>query len=123
KLLGSAFTVARLVPVKQSIIADRNKLTSLRANKDPRSTEPGFIDYFYISAQPQIDDKEWMVDFSQIVSLPKSEFPAILQQKVLQMDNRSRVKFKIKIAAYLSRITDEEEQENVHEPWSNEEAT
>ena len=122
KLLLPAFTLARLIPVKQGIMADREKLASLRDNQDPRGPTPGFIDYFYIAPHERIDNKEWMVDFSQIASLPKSEFPAILQHKVLQMDGRTRVKFKIKIATYLGRITNEEEQQNLEEPWANAES-
>ncbi len=59
---------------------------------------PGFIDYFYVAPHQRLENKEWMVDFSQITSLPKSEFPEILKRKILQMDDRSRVKLKIKLA-------------------------
>lgn len=110
KMFGSAFTVARLVPIKQSILEDRDKLNSLRANPDPRSGIPSYIDYFHIASNPKTENKEWMVDFAQIVSIPKTEFPGILKRKILQMDDRTRVKFKIKAAAYFGRITEEEAQ-------------
>ncbi len=117
KLLPASFTVARLITVKQSIIEDPEKLASLRANKDPRGATPGFIDYFYIAPHERLENKEWMVDFNQVASIPNSEFPDILKHKTLQMDDRSRVKFKIKLATYLGRITDEEAQAGLQEPW------
>ncbi len=117
KMLGSTFTVARLIPIKNSILEDREKLRSLRDNPDPRTRNPGYIDYFHIAQNQRTDNKEWMVDFAQIVSIPKSEFPEILKRKILQLDDRTRVKFKIKAAVYLGRITDEEAQSGLQEPW------
>jgi hypothetical protein len=118
KLIGAMFTVARLVPVKQSIMRDSERLESLRANRDPREPIPGYLDYFYTTPHERLESKEWMVDFSQITSVPNSEFPAVLTQKVLQMDDRTRVKFKIKLATYLGRITDEEAENGLEQPWA-----
>lgn len=118
QLICSSFSLARLIPIKESIAQNAEKLDSLRANKDPRTSSPGFIDYFHIASHERLSDQEWMVDFSQIISLPKSEFPGILSRKLLQMDNRTRVKFKIKLATYLGRITKEEAEEGIREPWS-----
>jgi len=41
------------------------------------------------------------VDFSQIAPVPGSEYESLLRRKVLQLLDRERVKFKIKLAAYL----------------------
>jgi len=117
KLIGSSFSIARLIQVKDNILADSEKLASLKANRDPRSSAPGFFDYFYVEPHERLDGKEWMVDYSQIVSLPKSEFPGILAHKILQMDDRSRVRFKMKLAAYLGRLTEEETRDKLEEPW------
>jgi len=101
--------VARLVPVKSSIIKDSDKLASLRANKDPRyQNDSGFLDYFYLS--PAVSGGgEWVVDFSQIASFPGTEYQYLLRRKLLQLSDRERVKFKIKLAVYLGRLTDEEQ--------------
>jgi len=118
RLLPACFSVARLIPVKSSIIADATKLESLRENRDPRKGNPGFLDYFHVQAHPRLDSKEWMVDYGQLVSIPNSQFPDILGRKVLQMDNRSRMKFKIKLAAFLGRTTREEESAGLVDPWA-----
>jgi hypothetical protein len=90
----------------------------LRANKDPRNSEDsGYIDYFHLPAHEGIGGVEWAVDFSQIVFLPGVEYQYLLRRKVLQLLDRERVKFKIKLAAYLSRLTDEEHELGLENPW------
>lgn len=119
KLLQPAFVVARLIPIKDSILNDSEKLESLRANRDPRGATPnrGYMDYFYIQACPRLDNKEWMVDFSQVFSIPNTNFPQILNQKILQMEPLHRVRFKIKAAVYFGRIADDEATARFHELW------
>lgn len=117
KLLQPAFMVARLIPIKESIRGDAEKLASLKANKDPRSGAPGYIDYFYVESHPRLDGKEWMVDYSQVASIPNSEFPAIMGKKMAQMNAHNRVKFKIKLAVYYGRIEDDEEPDARPEAW------
>jgi hypothetical protein len=51
------------------------------------------------------------------MSIPGSVFPSILKNKVLQMQNEWRVKFKIKLAANLARLTPEERTEGLENPW------
>ena len=116
-----AFVVARLIPVPARILADPQRLESLRANKDPRmGSDPGFINLFHISINERLGDAEWIVDFNQFVSIPGSEFPGILRSKILQMDDRSRVKFKIKLAASLARLTEDEQKRGLNDPWDRE---
>jgi len=117
KLQVAAFSVARIIPVKSSITADGNKFESLKANKNPIGGDPGYIDYFYFGSHEKLGSESWMVDYSQIISIPSTEYPSILRRKILQMENRDRVKFKIKLAAYLGRITDEEDSAGLRTPW------
>lgn len=119
KLLPAAFSVARLIPIKKSILDDPEKLASLRSNKDPRDpAKPGFLDYFHVTQHELLEGREWMVDFSQIASIPNSAYPDILTRKVLQMEDASRVKFKLKLAAYLARLSDEEVAAGLQNPWA-----
>jgi hypothetical protein len=117
KLIAASFSVARLIHVKKSILSDSSKLDSLKANKNPIGGDPGYLDYFYIGVHEKMGTESWMVDYSQIISIPNTEFPGILRKKILQMQNRDRVKFKIKLATYLSRITDEEDNAGLRMPW------
>jgi len=120
KCLLPMIAVARLVSVKSSIIKDPDKLASLRANKDPRNpNDSGFLDYFYLSPHAVSGGAEWVVDFSQIASFPGTEYQYLLRRKVLQLSERERVKFKIKLAIYLGRLTDEEHELGLENPWAD----
>lgn len=121
KCLLPAIPVARLVPVKPSISNDEARIASLRGNKDPRNTDnPGYIDYFYLAAHEQLNNMEWVVDYCQISSVPSTEYAALLRRKVLQLSDRDRVKFKIKLAAFMGgRLTDEELRQGLENPWSD----
>jgi len=122
KIRMPAFVIARLIQVPAQIMADTQKLESLRANKDPRDqNNPGFLNLFHVAAHERLGGQEWVVDFNQLLSIPSSEFPAILGSKILQMNDRSRVKFKIKFAASLARVTEEERAAGLENPWAFEE--
>lgn len=69
--------------------------------------DPGVIKLFHIPAHEKLLGNEWTVDYNQIVSLPSAEYPAILANRVLQMMDDARVRFKIKLAWCLGRLTDE----------------
>ena len=116
RILLPAVALARLVPITQSTTRDAAKLASLRANKDPRDdADPGVIKLFYIPPHEKLGGTEWTVDYNQVFSIPSNEYPAILANRVLQMTDDSRIRFKIKLAWCLGRLTDEE-MEKEH-PW------
>lgn len=118
KIRMPAFVVARLIPIPRAIIDDAQRFASLRANKDPRNAEdPGYINFFYIPQDDLLRGQEWVVDFNQTTSIPCSEFPDILTKKVLQMEEPWRVKFKIKLGASLTRLTQEERDAGLQNPW------
>jgi hypothetical protein len=113
-----AFALARLVPIPRQILADAQRLASLRSNKDPRvSNDPGYINFFWIEARPELNGREWIIDFNQAVSIPGNEFPGILRNKRLQMEDEWRMKFKIKLATCLTRRTDDERTAELENPW------
>lgn len=118
KIPMPTFAVARLIPVPRRILEDPQRLVSLRENKDPRvRDDTGFINLFYVPSHERLEGKEWVVDFNQVASVPATEFPRIMQRKVLQMKDRWRVKFKIKLAVSLTRLTDDEIQAGLENPW------
>lgn len=121
KCLLPMIPVARVVPIKPSILNDEAKIASLRANKDPRNRDdPGYIDYFYLAPHEELGNREWVVDYCQISSVPGTEYPALPRQKVLRLSDRARVQFKIKLAAFSgSRLTDEEIEQGLQNPWSD----
>ncbi len=110
--------VARLIPIPLQLAADAQRLASLRENKDPRNPDPGYLNFFYLSRHERLDDREWVVDFNQLACIPCSEYPAIMLKKILQMEDRWRVKFKIKLAISLTRLTKEERDAGLENPWA-----
>lgn len=100
--------LARLLPVSRSISKDQQALDDLRSNSDPRVPGAKYLNLFYLPPHDRIAGQEWMVDFGQVFSIPSTEFPAILARKVLQMDNDSRVRFKVRLSASFARFTEEE---------------
>ena len=99
-------------------VQDPARLASLKGNKDPRNTDDsGYIDYFYLPPDAAVAGTEWVVDFSQVTSLPGVDYQHLLRRKVLQLKDRERVKFKIKLAVFLGRLTDEEHELGLENPW------
>lgn len=118
----STISLARLVAPPKSTRSDREKRESLQANKFPLNPEdPGYLQYFYVPAHDLLGGKDWVVDYSQLTSIPAAEFPAILGSKVLQMTDDARIRFKVKLAAAVGRLTEDEE--NSNHPWLQEPPT
>lgn len=100
--------LARLAPITRGILNDREALADLRSNSDPRLPGAGFLNLFHVPAHERLEGREWMIDFGQVFSIPSAEFPAILGRKVLQMDNDSRIRLKVRLSASFARFTEEE---------------
>ena len=75
------------------------------------------MNFFYVPQHERLNGKEWVVDYNQTIAIPGSEFPAILRTKILQMEDEWRVKSKIKLAVSLARLTDEEREAGLENPW------
>jgi len=100
--------LARLVPVPDRARSDAESLASLRDNTNPYTSTPSYLGLFYLPAHPSLYDEEWVVDYSQPFCIPAAELPAALKRKFLQMTDDARVRFKIKLAHFYGRLTDEE---------------
>lgn len=119
RIVMPTFTVGRLIPIPKSILGDPQRLESLRANKDPRNpADPGFINFFYFPSHEHLGNSEWVVDYNQVISIPSTEYPSVLSQKILQMKDSWRVKFKIKLAVSYARLTDQERVDVLENPWA-----
>ena len=108
RITQPTIALARLAPIPGSIANDPQALADLRTNSDPRILGAKYLNLFHVPAHDRVDGGEWMVDFGQVFSIPSSEFPSILQRKVLQMDDDLRIRFKIRLSASFARITPEE---------------
>jgi hypothetical protein len=117
KIPQQTIALARLIPIPRGPAKDVEKLASLMANKYPLDPDdPGYINFFYVPTQVLLDNKDWVVDYNQVLSIPATEFPAILGRKILQMNDYERIKFKIKLAASFGRLMEEEQA--LGHPWT-----
>jgi hypothetical protein len=115
--------LARLRPISNDIRNDPTRFASLRSNKDPRdAVNAGYIDYFYLEPHAQLEGTDWNVQFNQVVTLPTSDIDLLLTKKMLQLDDRTRVKFKIKLAFSLGRPSDDELEAGLENPWAEPQA-
>lgn len=109
-------TLGRLRPISNDIRRNTDGFASLQANKDPRDQlDHGYLDYFYMEPHALLQNTDWIVEFAQVVSIPASDIGLMLRKKILQIDDRTRVKFKIKLAFTLGRTNDDEE--GLENPW------
>jgi hypothetical protein len=119
RVQSHTLTLARLRPIPDDIRNDAERFASLSTNRDPRDQEnPGYVDFFYLQPHALIDGRDWNVHFSQIVTLPTTDINLLLRKKVLQLDDRTRVKFKMKLAYTLGRINADETNAGLDEPWA-----
>jgi hypothetical protein len=118
KILARTITLARLRPVSADIRHDPIRFASLSSNKDPRDpVDPGYIDYFYLQSHTLLQNQDWNVEYSQCLSIPSSDINILLRKKTLQLNDRTRVKFKIKLAFTLGRLNNDEAQAGLENPW------
>ena len=114
---GLGVNLARLREISVDIRNNAARFQSLTANKDPRSADPGYIDYFYLQPHDLLDGRDWRVHYSQSVTIPISDFALLLRKKILQLNDRERMKFKIKLAATYGRANDDELEAGLENPW------
>jgi hypothetical protein len=115
------FTLARIREIPPKFKLNPENYESLRANKDPRDKEnPGYVDYFYLEPHERLNRQDWRVHFNQITTLPTEAIPTIfLRKKILQLDDRARAKFKIKLGFTFGRMSDDELDAGLENPWNN----
>jgi hypothetical protein len=114
-----AVVLARLRPISPDLRNDAARLESLRANKDPRDPDdPGYIDYFYVEPDVLLHNEDWIVHYHQLISIPMADRAILLQKKILQLDDRTRMKFKIKLAFAFGRANEDEIAAGLENPWA-----
>lgn len=104
----SAFVVSPLLEVPYQIRQNLEKLTELKANN-----QGSFTNFFYIHQhQPLLQDN--VIDFNRVVALPRSQYDFALSRKVLQMTDKERVRFKLKLGSHFARPTQEERETQIY---------
>ena len=112
-------SLARLRPIPDDLRNNADNFASLRANRD--TSQPGLVGYkefFYLEPHASIDGQDWSVHFNQTVTLSTADIDILLGKKVLQMNDRTRAKFKTKLAYSVGKYTDEELAAGLDDPWN-----
>jgi hypothetical protein len=119
KIAAPVFTLARLHPIPENLRNSAELFNSLKANKDPRDpNDPGYIDFFYLEPHELLQGRDWRVHYNQVTTLPTSTIGMfLLRKKILQLDDRTRMKFKIKLGFTLMRVNEEERRLGLEDPW------
>jgi hypothetical protein len=111
--------LSRLRPISNDIRRNAENFASLRANKDSANpNDPGYKEMFYLEAHAELEGHDWVINFNQTITLPTTNFDLLLARKVLQMDDRTRAKFKTKFAFSFGKYTDEEIAAGLDDPWN-----
>lgn len=121
KVLANAINFARLRPVAPDIRNNAARFASLRSNGDPRNLDtPVYIDRFYLESHADLNASDWIVYYNQIVTIPVTpeDVAILLAKKVLQLDDLTRVKFKLKLGFSFGRVTDDEVNAGLANPWA-----
>ena len=119
KMFKPSFTISRLIVIPDRVRKDAAKLASLKANKNPSKEEgPGYIQHFYIEPHALLGGTDWVVDYNQTMTIRSADYQTVLANKILQLDDRTRVKFKLKLGICMARLTDEEVEANLEDPWN-----
>jgi hypothetical protein len=119
KILAHTIVLARLRPIPDAIRNNPENFNSLVANKDPRDrTNAGYLDYFYMEPHELLAQQDWRVQFNLVVCIPTSgNIDLMLRKKILQLDDRTRMKFKIKLGFTYMRPNDDELGAGLENPW------
>jgi hypothetical protein len=97
-------SLGRLRPVSPDIRRDPERFASLQGNNDPRDQrDAGYISYFYLEPHALLQNQDWIVQFDQTVDIPSTDIALLLRKKIIQLDDRTRVKFKIKLGVTFLR--------------------
>jgi hypothetical protein len=110
------FTLCRLVPVPDGIRKRTDLYQALKDNVDPYGDIRPFYALFYVGAHSKLNN-EYVVDFSQAMTVRWTDYGTVLRRKVLQLDDLHRAKFRVKVGAYFGRPTSEELQAGIADPW------
>jgi hypothetical protein len=102
------FVVSPLLDILYPITNDPEKFALFKEN-----TLDNFLSQFFIPQQSPLS-QDYAVDFGRLVSIPKSGYSFALKNKVLQMDDKSRVRLKLKLAHHFGRPTQDEMEAGIY---------
>jgi hypothetical protein len=115
-----SFAMCRLVPVPEKIKKDPTLFERLRLNIDPYGGERPFYQLFYVGSHSRLGSGEYVADYGMPMALAWTDYNALLKRKILELDDHSRAKFRVKAGAYFARPAQEDVEAGLANPWEAE---
>lgn len=111
-----SFVLCRLVEIPEGIRRNHDSLESLKLNVDPYGGVRPFYQLFYIAHHPKLG-RDYVADYGQAMTIRWGDYARILRRKILQMDDLTRAKFRVKAGAFFGRATKEDADAGLADPW------
>jgi hypothetical protein len=105
---SSAFVTAPLLDIPYNLNKDQEKFNIFKSN----SLET-YISSFFVAQKFPIK-KDYLVDFNQIISFPRTQYDFLIKNKILQMNDKTRIQFKLKLMSHFGRATQEERDAGIY---------
>jgi hypothetical protein len=110
---SSAFVTAPLLEIPYDLNKDNPKFDQEKFNIFKSNSLETYISSFFIAQKFPIK-KDYLVDFNQIVSFPRTQYDFLLKNKILQMNDKTRIQFKLKLISHFGRATQEERDAGIY---------
>jgi hypothetical protein len=110
-----SFVLCRVLPVPEGLRRSKYFETA-KANVDPYGTDRPHYRLFYLGSLAGLPD-EYLADYGLCMTVAWRDYNHILKRKMLEMDDITRSKFRVKAGAYFGRPTPEELQAGIVDPW------
>ncbi len=111
-----SLSLCRVLPVPEGLRRSK-QFEVLKANVDPYGTERPHYRLFYLGNLPDLPD-DYLVDYGLCMTVAWRDYNQVLRRKILEMDDVTRSKFRVKAGAYFGRATAEDEAAGIADPWN-----
>ena len=109
----TSFSLCRLILFEAARYKNADALIN---NIDPWGPENPHFQFFYYGEIAGLEG-EYLADFGLLTSLGWTDYDLILRQKVHQLDDLNRNKFRVKVGAFFSRPPDEDSAAGLANPY------
>jgi hypothetical protein len=111
--------LCRILPVPESIRRNPDYYRALRENLDPYGHDRPFFGFFYLGHDAAFgSNEEFVADYGQVTTVPWKDYHWILKNKIAQLDDLNRAKFRVKAGAYFGRTPEEDKAIGLEDPWA-----
>jgi hypothetical protein len=111
-----AFVLCKVVPVPKNIRKHQGSYDALTANLDPYGDRKAFFQNFWFGKIAGLDS-EYMADFGQVMTVSWMDYDYTLKNKIAELDDLNRARFRVKVGAHFGRVTEEDKAAGFEDPY------